>query len=125
MQSQGENQLVPKKSFAENVQKWVYLDTQLRTVNEKLKTMKEMKQQLGKEICEYMTKNQLQDKKIGITDGNLRIYEKKEYSPLTFGYLEKTLLEIIPDKGKVDYIIQYIKEKREIKISTDIKRQND
>ena len=122
---QNNQSLVPQRTFAENVQKWVYLDTQLKTVNEKLRTMKHLKQQLGKEICDYMVQNQMQNKKIGITDGNLRIHEKKDYSPLTFTYLEKTLLDIIPDPEQVEYIIDYLKEKREIKISLDIKRQND
>jgi hypothetical protein len=122
---QNNQSLVPQRTFAENVQKWVYLDTQLKTANEKLRTMKDLKQQLGKEICDYMVQNQMQNKKISITDGNLRIHEKKDYSPLTFTYLEKTLLDIIPDPEQVEYIIDYLKEKREIKISLDIKRQND
>ena len=54
----------------------------------------------------------MQNKKIGITDGNLRIHEKKDYSPLTFTYLEKTLLDIIPDPEQVEYIIDYLKEKQ-------------
>ena len=60
-----------------------------------------------------------------ITDGELRIYEKKDYSPITFGYIEKCLAEIIPDKSQVDFIIDHLKEKREITISKEIRRTSN
>jgi hypothetical protein len=69
-----------------------------------------------------MKESNLLDNKIGITDGELRIYEKKEYSPLSYTYIEKCLAEIIHDKKQLDYIIQYLKQKREITTSLDIKR---
>ena len=59
---------------------------------------------------------------IKISDGELRIYEKKEYSPLTYSYIEKCLAKIIPDETHVEYIIQYLKENREVTINQDIKR---
>jgi hypothetical protein len=79
-----------------------------------------MKHGLTDNICKYMEdKSQT---KIGITDGELRIYEKKDYSPLTFGYIEAKLTEIIHDKDKVEYIVKYLRENREIKLSKDIRR---
>jgi hypothetical protein len=69
-----------------------------------------------------MKESNLLENKIGITDGELRVYEKKEYSPLSYTYIEKCLAEIIPDKKQLDYIIQYLKQKREITTSLDIKR---
>ena len=60
---------------------------------------------------------------IKITDGELRFYEKKEYSPLTFGYIEKSLGKIISDKTQLDYVIKFLKENREITTSIDIKRK--
>ena len=50
------------------------------------------------------------------------MYEKKEYSPLTFSYVEESLAKILADKSQVDYIIQYLKSNREIKSSPDIRR---
>ena len=60
--------------------------------------------------------------KIEISDGELKMYEKKEYSPLTFSYVEESLAKILADKSQVDYIIQYLKSNREIKSSPDIRR---
>ena len=68
-----------------------------------------------------MDENNLLQNEIEITDGKLKIYEKKEYSPLTFSYIEQSLAKIIPDKSHVQFIIQYLKDNREIKTTTDLK----
>jgi hypothetical protein len=111
----------PKNQFIDNVQKWVLIDNQLKIVNEKTKKMREMKNSLSEDICKYMNDNDLINKKIGITNGELRIVEKKDYSPLTYGYIEKKLEEIIPDKSHVEFIIQYLKDNREITVSQEIR----
>jgi hypothetical protein len=119
------NQIVPintKQQFIENVKNWVIMDSQMKIINEKTKKIRESKHELSDSICEYMKESNLLDNKIGITDGELRIYEKKEYSPLSYTYIEKCLAEIIHDKKQLDYIIQYLKQKREITTSLDIKR---
>ena len=59
---------------------------------------------------------------IGISNGELRIYEKKEYKPLTFTYVEKCLNEIIKDTSQTEYIMKYLKDNRELNITQDIKR---
>jgi len=114
----------PKAEFIENVKQWAYLDTQIKVVNEKMKKIREKKSLLGENICIYMNENQQLNNKIKITDGELRVYEKKEYSPLTFGYIEKQLHKLIQDETKVEYILKYLKENREITISKDIRRVN-
>jgi hypothetical protein len=119
------NQIVPantQQQFIENVKNWVIMDSQMKIINEKTKKIRESKHELSDSICEYMKESNLLDNKIGITDGELRIYEKKEYSPLSYTYIEKCLAEIIHDKKQLDYIIQYLKQKREITTSLDIKR---
>lgn len=111
-----------QSQLVENVKKWVVLDSQLKLINEKTKTLRNIKHDVSEQICKYMEeRNQT---KINISDGELRVYEKKEYSPITFGYIEEKLSEIISDKEKVEYIIQYLKENRDIKITSDIRRTN-
>jgi hypothetical protein len=117
-----ETTVVPKTQFIENIKRWVLIDSQMKIVNEKTKKMREMKRDSSEQICKYVTERNLTNNKIGISDGELRFYEKKEYSPLTFGYIEKCLGELITDKKQVDYIIQHLKDNREITTSIDIKR---
>jgi hypothetical protein len=104
---------------------WVTLDNQLKLINEKTKKMREMKQGASERICGYMKENDVKNK-IKIKDGELnaeiRLYEKKEYSPLTFTYIESCLKKIIRDEEQVEYVIQFLKENREVTSSQDIRK---
>lgn len=108
--------------FIENVRKWVILDTQIRTITEKTKLIRELKHKITIQICDYIVDKNIQHKKIEISDGELKLYTKNEYSPLTFSYIEECLSKIISNKENVQYIIKYLKENREIKHSSDIRR---
>jgi hypothetical protein len=111
-----------KEQFIENIQKWTTLDSQLKIVHEKTKSMRELKHNLSSQICNYITENNLQNKKIQISDGTLQYHDKKEYPPLTYTYIENSLNKIIPNEEHVKHIIQYLKENREVKSSPDIRR---
>jgi len=112
----------PSKKFQENIQKWAVLENQIKTVNEKMKVIRENKNKLTDEICEYIKTNNLYEKNIELSDGVLKMYEKKDYSPLTYTYIEESLNKIISNKEHVEYIIKYLKENRQIKTSSDIKK---
>jgi hypothetical protein len=123
--SENDNSIVvvePKTQFVENIQKWVILDKQLKLINEKTKEIRENKHRLTNDICGYIQNKNLSTTKIEISDGELKMYEKKEYSPLTFTYIEESLAKILTDKSQVDYIIEFLKKNREIKSSVDIRR---
>ena len=113
--------LQDKEEFIQNIKKWVLLDSQLKIVNEKTKKMRELKHELINKICEYSNNHKINNK-ITITDGELRITEKKEYSPLTFTYIQECLQKIISEQEQVDFIIKYLKDNREISIVPDIRR---
>lgn len=108
-------------TFIQNIKKWVMLDSQIKLIGDKTKQLRQLKTQLTDSILQYIQNNKKPDK-IEITDGELRFYDKKEYQPLTFTYVEKCLDEIIPNKEHVQYIVKYIKTRREIKTTMDVKR---
>lgn len=114
---------ITKEQFIENIQKWVNIDNQMKIVNEKTKQLREYKHKLNDDICLYMKNNNMVNNKIGISDGELGIYEKKEYSSITYEYIETKLSEIITDKEQVKYIINYLKNNREIKKVSEIRRK--
>jgi hypothetical protein len=116
-----QHQNVTKAQLINDVQRWVLADTQLKQLTEKIKQMREVKSAANANIMLYMKQTNYNGN-IKISDGELRIYEKKEYSPLTYSYIEKCLAKIIPDETHVEYIIQYLKENREVTINQDIKR---
>jgi hypothetical protein len=118
------NKIASKPEFIENIKQWVTVDSQLKIVNEKTRKMRDMKSELTRNICNYANNSNLKGNKIGITDGTLSFYDKKDYTPLTYSYAEQCLGELIHDKKQVAHIIQYMKDKREIQISSDIRRTN-
>jgi len=115
-------QTITKEQLIESVKRWTLIDSQMKVVNEKVKLLREEKRKHNEIICKYMETNSLTNNKIGISDGELSIYEKKDYSPLTYSYLEECLDKLIPDKEKVTYIIDYLKENREVTKCLDIRR---
>jgi hypothetical protein len=111
-----------KKVFVENIQRWVSIDTQLKAIHEKVKKARETKNTLLKNICEYASKKSLTDTTVEISDGELKFYEKREYQPISFSYIESCLDKIMADKKQVEYIMDYLHENREVRITKDIRR---
>ena len=115
----------PPQTFIDNVKRWVVLDKQLKFVNEKTRQIRESKSELSKSICAYVQTNTPQTRTIGLSDGELKFVEKREYAPLTFAYIEECLDELISEKDQVDFIIQYLRDHREVRVSTEIRRTLD
>jgi len=110
-----------RERLIENVRNWVVLEQQLHNIHEKAKELRGLKSKITVNICDYIKSNNITTN-IGISNGELRIYEKKEYKPLTFTYVEKCLNEIIKDTSQTEYIMKYLKDNRELNITQDIKR---
>ena len=110
-----------RERLIENVRNWVVLDQKLHNIHEETKRLRELKAKITINICDYMKSNNITTN-IGISNGELRLYDKKEYKPLTFIYVEKCLNEIIKDKNQIEYIMKYLKENRELNTIQDIKR---
>jgi hypothetical protein len=114
-----------KTKFIHNIQKWVALDNSLKTMNQKVKMVREAKQNITEQICHYIHSENIQHKKIEISNReSLKVYNKNEYNPLTFSYIEECLTKLLPEKEDVEYIIQYLKENRKVTQSLDIRRNN-
>jgi hypothetical protein len=114
--------MADKTKFIENIQKWVKIDNEIKTINERVKKARELKSEIMNNIVEYANENNITNTKIEISDGELRFFQKKDYQPITFGYIEECLGKIISDKKQVEYILDYLREHRKISSSTDIKR---
>lgn len=111
-----------KEQFIEKVKKWVYIDSQIKLINEKMHTLREEKSVLNQDICTYLETHQMKHRKINIHDGNLKMHEKKEYSPLSFKFLEEHLGKIVNDPNQLQAIMDYLKENRDVKVSHELKR---
>jgi hypothetical protein len=70
----------------------------------------------------YVEDNDMNNSVVNIVDGKIKFCETKQTSPLTLGFLEKCLSEVIANQGQVKQIVDYIKSKRETKMVPEIKR---
>ena len=109
-------------TFEQQLQQWITIDTQLKTIHDKTKELRDKKHRLTEQINEHIEQTELTNSSVKISDGQLKFIKIKETQPLTFKYLEVCLLEIIKNEEQVKKIIEYIKNKREIKYISDIKR---
>jgi hypothetical protein len=109
-------------SFEDNVRQWTILDTKIRMANLQLKEMRTERDSLSKTVCEYMKQTGIDKRKIEIADSKIEVIEKKEYSSLSMGYLEKCLTTIIKEEESVKHILQYLKDKRDIKKTIELRR---
>lgn len=111
-----------RDQFINDIKKWVAIDNEIKKNNENIRLLRENKNNITSNICHYMNVNTMEDKRIEISDGYIKCFDKKEYSPLTFQYIEECLIKIIKNHEQVKYIIKYLKDNREIKTSKDLKR---
>lgn len=109
-------------SFDQHVQQWVTIDNQMKLLSEKMKDLREKKSELTEQLNEHVETNNLTNSSITLGDGQLKFVKVKETQPLTFKYLETCLGEIIKNEEQVKKIIEYVKNKREVKEVPEIKR---
>ena len=109
-------------SFENQIQQWVQIDNQLKQLNEKVKDLREKRNTLENNITNYAFSNNLSSATVQIGDGKLKFVNTKVQEPLTFKYLEKTLVEIIKNEDHVNLIMEHLKQKRDVKIVPEIKR---
>ena len=109
-------------SFENQIQQWVLVDNQLKSLNDKMKVLRETRNALSGNITNYAQKNNLSNSTVNISDGKLKFVNTKVQAPLTFKFLEKTLGEVIHNEVQAKYIVEQLKVKRDVKIIPEIKR---
>jgi hypothetical protein len=109
-------------SFEQQIQQWVTIDNQMKLLNERMKDLRDKKNTLSQNINEHIESNNLTSSGVKLSDGQLKFIKVKDTQPLTFKYLETCLHEIIKNETQVNTIVEYIKNKREVKYVPEIKR---
>ena len=109
-------------SFEQQIQQWVAIDNQMKILNDKMKELRDKKNNISEQINTHIETSQLNNASVKIGDGQLKFVKVKETQQLTFKYLETCLSEIIKNEDQVKQIVEYIKNKREVKYVSEIKR---
>jgi|TARA_Y100000992_G_scaffold96951_1_gene62571 hypothetical protein len=109
-------------TFENNIKQWVHLDNEIKILNEQTRKLREQRTQLHDIIITDVQDKHLEQSTIQISDGQLKFSSSKITKPLTLKYVQTCLEDIINEKDTVIKIINYIKTKREVNISKEIKR---
>ena len=109
-------------SFVQHIQQWVSIDNQMKQLTDKIKELRDKKNTLNDVIFNHVENSNLSNATVQISDGRIKFIKTKDTQVLTFKYLETCLHEIIKNEDQVNKIIDYIKNKREIKYVPEIKR---
>ena len=109
-------------SFEQQIQQWVSIDNQMKLLGDKMKELRDKKNTISEQINTHIETSQLSNSVVKINDGQIKFVKVKETQQLTFKYLETCLSEIIKNEDQVKKIVEYIKNKREVKYVPEIKR---
>ena len=112
------------EGFKQQIKQWVTLDNELRLLNERVKELRQERQEINTNIISYVNNHELNTSTIQLSDGCLKFTNNKTYTPLTFAFIEQCMKEIIPE-NTVHTIIQHIKDKRLSNPVLSIKRNID
>lgn len=112
-------------TFEAYVQKWILVDNEINSLQEKLKHWKQWKQTLATKIKQIMEEKNWTGHILDIPNGTLKLTVKREYSSLSFGYLEECLESFVPDPVNRDIILDYIRDHRDVKESQELKRTHN
>ena len=108
--------------FQKNIQEWVTVDNQIKTLNQEIKELRGNRNSLTNNIFTYAESNNLENAVIQISDGKLKFQNLKQTAPISFKLVKEVLNECIDNVEHVEAIITAIKNKRESKYTYDIKR---
>ena len=109
-------------SFEQHIQQWVSIDNQMKQLTDQVKILRDKKNTLNDAIFNHVENANLANSVIQISDGKIKFIKTKDTQVLTFKYLETCLHEIIKNEDQVNKIIEYIKNKRDVKYVAEIRR---
>jgi len=111
--------------FSEQIKTWVQLDNKVKTLHDELKNIRGKRNELGTNIYKYATDNNLDHAVIQISDGKLKFQNTRSTQALTLKFIKDCLDDCLGNSVDTNEIMEYIKSKREIKYTNDIKRFYD
>jgi ferritin len=109
-------------SFEQNIQQWISVDNQMKQLTDKIKELRDKKNTLNDAIFNHVENSNLSNATVQISEGKLKFNRIMDTQQLTFKYLETCLHEIIKNEEQVNKIVDYIKNKRDVKYVPEIKR---
>ena len=109
-------------SLAQCVQEYSVIEEELEELSSKIKILRERKHELQTKIIQTMKDSNLENRTLKQGSHHFYIGTRKQYSSLTFSYLETIFEKTIPDKANRCFLLEYLKENREVKTVDELKK---
>jgi hypothetical protein len=102
-----------QEEYTQTMQTYIELKNEKETYQQKIRELNERIQFLETQLTPMISKNPL---KIDINGMmfNIEVKKRKQYSGITFRYLENCLGQIIEDEEQLKHVIKHIKNNREV-----------
>ena len=112
-------------ALQDNIKEWIKIDNEITSLNSRIKELRDSKKPIQSTIIEHIETEELFDATVKISDGRLKFVQQKQTPPLTLKYVEQCLKEKLSNENNVESIMDHIKNSRDIKQITNIKRFYD
>ena len=109
-------------SLEEDFKKWVELDNNQKIINDKIKKIRDEKNELSEKIFRQCKQRDIETFTVNISDGCLNIQDVKQANTITYKFLDESLKSYFKNEDEANKLLQYIKEKRTYNIAKTIKR---
>lgn len=109
-------------SFEEKIKEWVTTDNRIKNSSSEIKNLRKHRHELTDAIIDYVTTHDMAHNTIQISDGLIKFQNVKVTPPLTFKFITRCLKDCIENEEQVTQLVNYIKEKREIRYVPEVKR---
>ena len=117
------SQLVPiNNTLTQCVQEYAAIEDELEELSEKQKVLRKRKQDLETTIIKTMKERNLENRTLKQGQNHFSIKTRKQYSSLTFSYLERSFEKMIPHKDSREMLLEYLRENREVRNVDELKR---
>ena len=108
-------------NLSTSVKKWFEIDEEIKTLQTKIKELKQTKKSLSVNVIDTMKSKNIDV--VETQNGKLIHSEKKVRESITKKYLEMCLNKFIKNQNVINDIIEYIYDSRQTKIVDNIKRK--
>ena len=103
------------------VKEWLDCETQIKEVNDKLKSLRMLKREKGESLDRALNEAGQVGCTIKVREGSIRRVTTKQQQPLTLRYIEACLNSCIDDESAIESIMNVIKDNREMKETSGYK----
>ncbi len=108
--------------FTNKLKTWVAYELKQQELKSQMNKISEAKEQLGKEVIQYIKMNNMQRTAINVGNNKIFYHDDSQYNNLTFNFLNDCLmLYFNNDVNKVSQICNFIKSKRSKTIKPSLK----